>query len=461
MAGRRGRRDPARPPAHHADHARGSPASSSSWPSPSCGSCSRASRSSCCRPSAPGSSTATGSFFLSYVSPVMWNAAQIAFVVAAGVCGRHRGGHRPRARLGRGGRRGARGRHPGARPCARLTTRRRARRSTARSPDVQDVLQPLRPGGGRPRRGAAAHLRRPGPGQPPGGRRRCPPSPTARCSTCSRSACSAWRWRPPSCPELSRLGRAGAAAIARPPPRGHGADHVLRRHHRRRCTCSPATSSSARCSCSAASSTPPTPGSSGTSLAAFSLGLLGTTRSRLLQNGLYALDRPKLVARIAVAPGRARRRCSARCCMFPFDRLAIVDGSVAADRRPRPSGRSPTRCGSLEDGPPASASSGLALGAAASSWVEYRLLRGALEWRIGALPRARPRHPLVASSPPPACGVLAAGPAVRHRRPAAAGRRWSVVVPASPALPTSGSPPRCGCPRRRALVDRVRRLLPG
>ena len=35
-------------------------------------------------------------------------------------------------------------------------------------------------------------------------------------------------------------------------------------------------------------------------LAAFSLGLLGTTRSRLLQNGLYALDRPQLVVRIAV-----------------------------------------------------------------------------------------------------------------------------------------------------------------
>ena len=35
-------------------------------------------------------------------------------------------------------------------------------------------------------------------------------------------------------------------------------------------------------------------------LAAFSLGLLGTTRSRLLQNGLYALNRPQIVARIAV-----------------------------------------------------------------------------------------------------------------------------------------------------------------
>jgi putative peptidoglycan lipid II flippase len=141
-------------------------------------------------------------------------------------------------------------------------------------------------------------------------------------------------------------------------------------------------------------------------VAVFSLGLLGTTRSRLLQNGLYALNRPKLVARIAVFRVALAGLLGA-LFMFPFDRFAIVDGSVtqigSIAFRPLPDS---VRL--MEGGPPRLGVVGLALGAAISSWVEYRLLKGALEWRIGALPRMGDpsRWCLIAAV---GCGVLAAG----------------------------------------------------
>jgi putative peptidoglycan lipid II flippase len=119
-------------------------------------------------------------------------------------------------------------------------------------------------------------------------------------------------------------------------------------------------------------------------LAAFALGLLGTTRSRLLQNGLYALDRPNIVARIAVARVALAGILGA-ILMFPLDRLAIVGTSVqrVGDVAFSPLPDSLRLAG---DGPPRLGIVGLALAAGASSWVEYRLLRGALEWRIGRLP---------------------------------------------------------------------------
>lgn len=141
-------------------------------------------------------------------------------------------------------------------------------------------------------------------------------------------------------------------------------------------------------------------------VAAFALGLLGTTRSRLLQNGLYALDRPKLVARIAVFRVALAAVLGA-LLMFPLDRYAIVDGTVtkvgSIALRPLPDALR-----AMEGGPPRLGVVGLALGAALSSWVEYRLLRSALQWRIGPLPPMGPasRWCLIAAT---GCGVLAAG----------------------------------------------------
>src|SRR5690606_16037789 len=54
-------------------------------------------------------------------------------------------------------------------------------------------------------------------------------------------------------------------------------------------------------------------------IGAFALGLLGTTRSRLLQNALYALDRPRLVARISVLRVALAAGLGA-LFMFPLDR---------------------------------------------------------------------------------------------------------------------------------------------
>lgn len=187
-------------------------------------------------------------------------------------------------------------------------------------------------------------------------------------------------------------------------------------------------------------------------IAAFAVGLLGTTRSRLLQNGLYALDRPKLVARISVLRVALAAGLGA-ILMFPLDRWAIVGTSVGRDAdlgfTPLPDGLR-----LVTDGPPRLGAVGLALGAAASSWVEYRILRRALEWRVGRLPGTSPAAAwcLVAAV---ASGILAAG--IRavtddlHRL-------LAVVVVCGPAVATYlAVTVSVAVPEATALLDRVRR----
>ena len=191
-------------------------------------------------------------------------------------------------------------------------------------------------------------------------------------------------------------------------------------------------------------------------LAAFSLGLLGTTRSRVLQNGLFALNRTKLVARIAVVRVALAAAIGA-LLMFPLDRLAIVDGSVerVGDWALRPL---PETLRVAVESEPRLGVVGLALGAAASSWIEYRLLRGALEWRLGALPRIGhdSRWSLIAAV---GVGVLAAGlRAVTDHLPALIALLIVVGVPATTYLGITAT---MRVTEARAIVDRVRRLLPG
>jgi putative peptidoglycan lipid II flippase len=139
---------------------------------------------------------------------------------------------------------------------------------------------------------------------------------------------------------------------------------------------------------------------------AFSLGLLGTTRSRLLQNTLYALDRPRIVARIAVLRAALATGLGA-LFMFPLDRWMVV-GTHIVRSGPMGFGPLPNHLRLVDQGTPRLGIVGLALGAAVSSWVEYRVLRSALEWRIGRLPRISSDAVwcLVAAG---ASGVLAAG----------------------------------------------------
>lgn len=190
-------------------------------------------------------------------------------------------------------------------------------------------------------------------------------------------------------------------------------------------------------------------------VAAFALGLLGTTRSRLLQNGLYALDRPKLVARIAIVRV-ALAAVLGGLLMFPLDRLAVVGSSVQrlGDIALAPL---PDSLRLAEGGPPRLGVVGLALGAAISSWVEYRLLRGALQWRIGTLPRLGHdgRWSLIAAV---ACGVLAAG--LRSATSDAPRLVAGLLVLVPTGVAYLGITATMRVSEASALVDRARRLLP-
>jgi len=189
---------------------------------------------------------------------------------------------------------------------------------------------------------------------------------------------------------------------------------------------------------------------------AFALGLLGTTRSRLLQNGLYALDRTRIVARVAVLRVALAAILGA-VLMFPLDRWAIVGSSV--ERRgdlgfaPLPDGLR-----LLEGGPPRLGVVGLALGVGLSSWVEYRILRGALAWRIGKLPGLShaERWSLLAAF---GTGVLAAGirSMSEHLAPLVAAVVVLVPTAATYLLITATM----AVPEATTLVDRARRLLAG
>lgn len=137
-------------------------------------------------------------------------------------------------------------------------------------------------------------------------------------------------------------------------------------------------------------------------LAVFALGLPATTSSRLLQNGLYALDDPKTPPRLSVIRVIVSTVVSL-AVMFPLDRLTIgPDGVEGWDDifaiGPLPSAiRTSNELVHL----------GLvafAIGATVAAIVEYRMLSRAVAWRIGRTRMAgRWLNPIAAS-----CAVAAA-----------------------------------------------------
>lgn len=189
-------------------------------------------------------------------------------------------------------------------------------------------------------------------------------------------------------------------------------------------------------------------------IAAFSLGLLATTRSRLLQNGLYALDRQKLVARISVLRVALAALIGA-ILMFPLDRWAIVGSSIerVGDLG---FGPLPDALRHAADASPHLGVLGLALGAAISAWVEYAILRGALRWRIGRLPRMSlaAKWCLLASV---AMAVLAAG--LRSVCADVSPMLTAIVVCGPAGLTYLAITGTVGVPEARALVGRVPGLL--
>ena len=117
-------------------------------------------------------------------------------------------------------------------------------------------------------------------------------------------------------------------------------------------------------------------------LAAFATGLPAMTSSRLLQNGLYALDDAKTPARIAVVRVLLAAAIGL-ALMFPLDRLTIgpvgIEGwsDVATGFGPLPSD---VRADATV---PHLGIVGLAIGASIAAWTEYVMLSRALAWRIG------------------------------------------------------------------------------
>jgi putative peptidoglycan lipid II flippase len=117
-------------------------------------------------------------------------------------------------------------------------------------------------------------------------------------------------------------------------------------------------------------------------LAVFSTSLLATTSSRLLQNGLYALDDARTPARVA-AMSVVLAAIIGLVFMFPLDRLVVGPDGIEGWGDIFTFGPLPEAVRDNAADVAHLGIVGLAIGAAVSRWVEYRFLSRALAWRIG------------------------------------------------------------------------------
>jgi putative peptidoglycan lipid II flippase len=117
-------------------------------------------------------------------------------------------------------------------------------------------------------------------------------------------------------------------------------------------------------------------------LAVFSMSLLASTSSRLLQNGLYALDDARTPARVA-AMSVFLAAVIGLAFMFPLDRLVVTPDGIEGWGDIFALGPLPEAARNNAADVAHLGIVGLAVGAAVSRWVEYRLLSRALAWRIG------------------------------------------------------------------------------
>ena len=117
-------------------------------------------------------------------------------------------------------------------------------------------------------------------------------------------------------------------------------------------------------------------------LAVLSTGLLPVTASRLLQNGLYALDDPRTPARLGVL-GVVLSAVVGVVFMFPLDRLTVGVDGIEGWGDALAFGPLPADVRQNVAEVPHLGIVGLALGATVSRWIEYRLLSNALAWRVG------------------------------------------------------------------------------
>jgi putative peptidoglycan lipid II flippase len=117
-------------------------------------------------------------------------------------------------------------------------------------------------------------------------------------------------------------------------------------------------------------------------LAFLSMGLLPITASRLLQNGLYALDDARTPARLGIL-GVVLAAIFGVVLMFPFDRLIVGPDGITGFGHILTFGPLPPAVRENVADIPHLGIVGLALGATMSDWIEYSLLSRSLAWRIG------------------------------------------------------------------------------
>jgi putative peptidoglycan lipid II flippase len=117
-------------------------------------------------------------------------------------------------------------------------------------------------------------------------------------------------------------------------------------------------------------------------LAVLSTALLAVSATRLLQNGLYALDDARTPARLGVL-GVVLSAVIGVVFMFPLDRLVVGPDGIEGWGDVLTFGPLPDAVRANPAGIPHLGIVGLALGATISDWIEYRLLASALAWRIG------------------------------------------------------------------------------
>ncbi len=117
-------------------------------------------------------------------------------------------------------------------------------------------------------------------------------------------------------------------------------------------------------------------------LAFLSMGLLPVAATRLLQNGLYALDDARTPARLGVL-GVVLSAVIGVFIMFPLDRLVVGPDGIEGWGDIFAHGPLPDAVRANPAGIPHLGIVGLAIGAMISDWIEYRLLSTALAWRIG------------------------------------------------------------------------------
>ncbi|HEX5365299.1 MAG TPA: murein biosynthesis integral membrane protein MurJ [Acidimicrobiales bacterium] len=190
-------------------------------------------------------------------------------------------------------------------------------------------------------------------------------------------------------------------------------------------------------------------------LAVLSMGLLPVTATRLLQNGLYALDDARTPARLGVL-GVVLAAVLGVAFMFPLDRLVVGADGITGWGGGWGLGPLP-RAARIDPGDvPHLGIVGLSLGAMVSDWIEYRLLSSALAWRVGRTKLAGRWLGPIGAGCAAAAGVAYGAQAVAEPLPAVP-EAVAVLVPAG--LAYLGVTRRLGVPEAIATLDRLSHLL--